>query len=164
MAEPHLTSERLRELLHYDPETGIFTWRVRASSSAQIGAVAGSPEKDGRVRITVDGKHYLAYRLAWLWVLGGWPEHQIDHEDGDPSNNRWANLREATHAQNQQNIRRAKKNSTHGFLGVTKSRDKWRCGIRLNGKYHGRCGFPTPEAAHAAYLELKRELHEFCTI
>ena len=99
-----LTAERARELLHYDPETGVFTWRVRVSSRKLAGSVAGGFFATVRYRrITVDRKTYREHRLAWLYSYGRFPEQDLDHIDCDPSNNRLANLREADKSQNQWN-------------------------------------------------------------
>lgn len=68
-----LTAERLRSLLRYDPDTGTFVWAARTSNRIKIGDVAGRPHNRGYVAIGVDGRVYLAHRLAWLWVTGNWP-------------------------------------------------------------------------------------------
>lgn len=157
-----LTSERLRELLDYDPETGVFTWRVNASSRAQVGSVAGSPKAKGYRGIRVEGRSYYEHRLAWLHIHGEWPASHMDHINGVRDDNRLVNLREATATENQQN-RIADKRNTSGVLGVSWcSRDgKWLAQIRLDGKrkYLGR--FDTVEEAGAAYAEAKKQLHRF---
>lgn len=86
-----LTVERLRELLDYDPETGVFRWK-EPRRKCRVGEVAGSLRKDGYVKIQVDGRFYQAHRLAWLCVYGVWPS-AIDHIDGNRANNAIANLR-----------------------------------------------------------------------
>ncbi|MCK9994454.1 MAG: hypothetical protein Dbin4_02974, partial [Alphaproteobacteria bacterium] len=101
MAE--LTQSRLKELLHYDPDTGVFTRRVQTSSNARVGDVAGCLHPEGYRHIQIDGKRYAAHRLAWLYMTGEWPTNQLDHLNGVRDDNRWGNLREATHGQNQQN-------------------------------------------------------------
>lgn len=158
-----VTAERLHELLDYDLLTGTFTWRVAHRGTAKAGAVAGSPGA-GYVCIRIDGRRYLAHRLAWLYVHGGWPDTQVDHINGDPTDNRLANLRMATPAQNQQNQRRARADNKCGLLGVSLCRGRWQAEIRLNGKgiYLGR--FDTPKQAHDAYLAAKARLHPFQTL
>ncbi len=154
-----LTAGRVREVLDYDPDTGVFRWMRRMGSRAPAGAVAGSLRPDGYVGIRVDRRVYFAHRLAWLIIHGAFPTDQIDHRDGHRANNRLANLRAATSEGNQQNQRRAHRNNKTGFLGVSTHRDRFQAGIRVDGgrRYLGR--FDTPEQAHAAYLDAKRQLH-----
>jgi len=162
-----LTAERLREILDYDPETGVFIWKHGARCS-WAGKTAGSLNGDGRIQIKVDGKLYLSHRLAWLYMTGKWPKDQIDHKAGDPTNNRWKNLRQADNQINCENKRKAQKNNACGILGITRiARLKikpWRAQIQTNGKGKFLGYFATPEEAHETYLRLKRELHKGCTI
>src|SRR5262249_3674854 len=98
-----LTYARLREVLDYDPETGVFRWRVCRGPRAS-GSMAGCPNSDHRIYIKIDGQNYLASPLAYLWMTGTLPDdQQVDHINRDPSDNRWINLRLATHSQNQAN-------------------------------------------------------------
>jgi hypothetical protein len=164
-AEPF--AARVRELLDYDAFTGVFVWRVRRNNNnnARQGAVAGTLNM-GYVVIAVDDRLYQAHRLAWLWTHGAWPAGHIDHIDGNKANNALANLRDVTRNVNQQNRKRAKRNSTSGFLGVSwyaPSR-KWRAQIGLAGKTWNLGLFTTPEDAHARYLAVKREIHEGNTL
>lgn len=156
-----LTQMRLKELLLYDPETGVFTWLSKPNRSIRMGDVAGCMASGYR-QIKIDGRLYRAHRLAWLYVHGKWPADQIDHINGVRDDNRIVNLREATQSQNQQN-RTANANNTSGFPGVcwSKQKRKWRSQIKLasRNKYLGI--FDTPVAAHAAYLAAKAELHTF---
>lgn len=149
-----LTAERLRELLAYDPEAGKFVRLVRTSTSVQIGDEAGYIRPVGYRAISVDGKVYLAHRLAWLHVYGCWPSEHIDHIDGNPDNNRIANLREASQPQNNANTKR-KKNNKSGFNGVSwyKPTRKWVAYCRVNGRSKNLGYFDTPAAAHAAYVD-----------
>jgi hypothetical protein len=157
MAHGILTAQRLRELLHYDPATGIFTWRIGRRSALK----AGCFRSDGYLYITVDGRQRLSHRLAWLWMTSDWPSGTIDHIDGNPSNNRFENLRDVTIAENIQNRRKARVDSKTGVLGVSfdKRRNKFRAAIKFEGRrlYLGQ--FVTAESAHAAYVEAKRRLH-----
>lgn len=160
-----VSAERLRELLHYDPETGHFT-RLVSRPHSKVGDVAGCLNNQGYHRICIDYRDYQAHRLAWLYVHGVWPAHQIDHIDLDRANNRLANLREATKAQNSQNLRDARANSKSGFLGVSQSKQagKWRARIMLDGKEYRLGRFASADLAHAAYVQAKRELHPMGTI
>ena len=160
MAEHNLTAERLRELLHYDPETGVFTWRESRHNHVRVGTIAGH-NNHGYLRIHIGDKSYGAHRLAWLHVYGKWPSDQIDHIDGKPLNNRIINLREAIHAQNVQNQYRPHTNGQSGLLGVTHSFGKWKAQINVSGKKIYLGTFESKETAHAAYLAAKRSFHGF---
>jgi hypothetical protein len=143
---------RVRELLNYDPETGLFTWRTARRGAAK-GAVAGSKRKDGYVVIRIDYVPILAHRLAWAHVTGSWPKEEIDHRNLDPSDNRLCNLRAATRSQNHAN-RHCYKTNTSGLKGVSwkKARNGWEAQIRKSGKKFFLGVFQTKEEAHAAYV------------
>ena len=155
-----LTAERVRELLHYDPETGVFLWRVRYQR-VKIGDVAGCLHPDGYIRITISRRRFYSHRLAWLHVYGEWPTAEVDHINGSRSDNRLANLRAASHSENQHNRRKKQANNRSGFLGVWPYRGKFRASIKFDGKPLHLGTFPTPEEAHAAYVAAKRRLHPF---
>ena len=156
-----ITVETLRRLLDYEPDTGIFCWRIQPSRSVKAGAVAGSVNGDGYRYITVNRKAFAAHRLAWLYTHGVWPDHQIDHINGYKTDNRIANLRDVSGTVNMQNQTRSPKNSTSGYRGVRwDKRDKrWRATIKVNRKCHHIGYFKTAEEAHAAYLAAKLRLH-----
>ena len=148
---PELTAEYLRSILHYSPETGIFTRKVRTSPRVKVGDVAGCPDGGGYMQIRVQSRLYLAHRLAWLHVYGVWPEDQLDHINRNRSDNRIANLREVTNKQNLQNAGKYSHN-TSGHSGVSwyKRDSKWIAHIRHNQKLiHLGC-FATIEEAVAA--------------
>jgi len=155
-----LTQEQLKQLLHYDPETGVFTWRVDRTGTAKAGMEAGSVHVRGNVRISVNKRYYRANRLAWLYMTGEWPTVEVDHKDTDQTNNRWANLRLATRGQNACN-RKAQKNNTSGFKGVSlyKPTGRWLAQIRIKGQHRHLGYHATPEEAHAAYCKASKELH-----
>lgn len=164
--KPELTAARLRELLHYDPETGIFTWLVHRQRH-RAGNVAGSPHSAGYVEIGVDGESYLAHRLAWLYVHGAWPAGDVDHRNGVRRDNRIVNLRDVSKVVNLQNRQGAASNNRARLLGVSRSaakRPSWFARILVDGRQKHLGSFGTPEAAHAAYLAAKRQLHEGCTL
>ena len=147
-----LTAEHLREILHYDPATGIFTWRVKPSGSVKAGDRAGSPNDRGYLGIGIDYHLHISHRLVWLYVYGEWPKKHIDHINGNTSDNRLINLREATIQQNQANSALRKDNKS-GLKGARwHSRDKcWCSSIRKNGKSRHLGYFDTAKEAHAAY-------------
>ena len=158
-SRPRLTQERLREILHYDPETGEFRWLQRMSNRAKVGDIAGSAAEGGYRRMRIAGRSYRAHQLAWLYMTGEWGRPTIDHRDRDPANNRWSNLRRATQSNNNANRRRQRDN-TSGFKGVHFDRksERWIARLGKNGRsfYLGR--FATAQAAHEAYVAAAREL------
>jgi hypothetical protein len=153
-----LTQKKLRKLLHYDEKTGVFTWLYRPTNSVHIGDIAGSPDKDGYILIHVNGQRHSAHRLAFLYMTGSFPKEDTDHKDGNPSNNAWSNLREATTTQNLRN-RRIQSNNTSGLKGIHKHKIKskwtgqWRARIKVKDKQLHLGLFDTPEAAHQAYVK-----------
>lgn len=159
-----LTAQKLRELLHYDPLTGKFTRLVRTSNRINIGDEAGSFNAKGYRQIYLGGLNYRANRLAWLYMTGEWPVNVVDHINGNRSDDRWSNLRDVPSFVNQQNYKGARKDSKTGLLGVTFTKGRYTARIRVAGKYLSIGSFPTPELAHSAYLEMKRKVHEGCTI
>lgn len=154
-----LTQERLRELLDYDPETGVFRNKV-ARSNVPAGSVAGSLTQSGYVRISVDDVSYRAHRLAWLWMTGEWPRAFVDHRDTDKANNRWSNLREASKSQNGAN-RPVQANSRSKLKGAhfTKANGKWMSLIQHHGRKLYLGYFPTAEEAHAAYAAAAKNIY-----
>jgi hypothetical protein len=171
MAKADLTAARLRELLNYDPDTGLFTWRInigcghrRAQIKRRIGDLAGYANTYGYVMIGIEGREYRAHRLAWLYMTGEWPGGLIDHDNREKADNRWVNLREADKSLNAQNVLRAWSSSRTGLQGVSYQANGYFARIRLRGKvtYLGR--FKSADEAHAAYLAAKRCLHEGVTV
>lgn len=161
-----LTQERLKELLHYNPETGILVWISNSGSRGNYnaGAVAGGKHKCGYLHTHIDRKAYLIHRLAWLYVYGHFPPHHIDHINGVRCDNRISNLRLATESENAQNRRLPQKNNKIGMIGVSKHRGRYRASISMNKKWHFLGSFDTSEEASKAYLKAKRLLHLRCTI
>lgn len=159
-----LTQKRLKELLTYDPDTGVFVWAV-SRGSVKKGDAAGKV-CDGYRRIQINGMLHTAHRLAFLFMTGAFPDEVIDHINVDPLDNRWANLRIDSCRQNNQNRKYPQRNNTSGFLGVSMCRRSclWVAQIKYDRKVHKLGLFGTPEEAHAAYLVAKRKHHSFCTI
>ena len=114
-----ITQKQLKELLYYDPKTGVFTWRVSTNSRAPVGSVAGCSDNKGYRLIGIGGKSYKAHRLAFLYMTGSFPENQVDHINHDPADNRWENLRNVTNFENGRNQSLHKRNKT-GVPGIEK--------------------------------------------
>lgn len=156
-----LTAERLRELLKYDPETGLFTWIAFRGSRAPAGGVAGTKHHSGYLQVKIDGRLYLSHRLAWLYMTGEWPAHQVDHDERDGGDNAWAGLRGASSSQNSAN-RAVQSNNKLGIKGVNVHRGMFRAGIQVDGKYKHLGYFQTVAEASAAYaVAAKKYFGEF---
>lgn len=166
MSEKHLrlTHERLLHLLSYDPASGAFAWKNPSARRVKVGGVAGTPDGHGYIQIQLDGVIHKAHRLAWFYVTGEYPSAEIDHRDGNRSNNAWANLRLATSRLNRQNIRRPRSDASLRTIGVQRDGRRFRAKIQVDGRqiYLGR--FDSEEAAGQAYLNAKRHLHDYCEI
>lgn len=134
MAVDVIGQEALRRVLHYCPETGEFTWLVKASFRIPAGSKAGGTNSEGYVLINVQGRRYSAHRLAFIYMTGELPKQQVDHINGNRADNRWANLREVSHLENTRNLRKPKTN-TSGIVGVG-----WVPGIRRWQAKIGRRG------------------------
>jgi len=158
-------ADRLKRAVSYDPATGLFH-RVKNSSWARAGDIAGCTTGRGYVEFNVLGRLHRANRLAWLYVHGAWPAGQIDHRDGDKSNNAITNLRDVSNRTNSENRRGPNKNNSTGLLGVRlhKASGKYEARIRVDGKLKYLGLHNTPEVAHGAYLEAKRTHHQGNTL
>lgn len=171
MASATSIARRVRELFSYDPLTGVFIRRVRLAQRHQVGDRADFLVTGGRLkgyrRVSFDSKRYLAHRVAWLYVHGVWPSQEIDHRNTMKGDNRMRNLRDVPPVTNAENCRRSRVTNKIGLLGVYKpypDAKKWVARIQVAGKgCHIGC-FSTPEAAHEAYVQTKRRLHEGCTL
>ena len=162
MAKADLTAARLRELFDYNPETGILVRKANSRRTDLIGKpVLGKPMVDGHLQVAVDGKRYLAHRLAWLHFYGRWPDAVIDHINGNPADNRIANLRDVSQAVNSQNRNGAQSNNKVGALGVNKIPSGYRARIKPRGAKAINLGvFRTLEEAQEAYRYAKQLVHE----
>ena len=156
--------EAIINLLRYCPEVGgpCLVWKVSKRSHIKENMMAGSKAKEGYWQVQINKKNYPAHRVVYFLCTGLWPIAQIDHIDGNPSNNRIENLREATVQENGQN-RKLNINNCSGYQGVTfsKSTNKWQSQIKANGSYKYLGVFITAEEAHEAYKMAKREFHQF---
>ena len=155
-----ITQSELKELLHYDPETGIFHWLKSTTRSVKAGYVAGGKNHKGYVRIGVNKKRYLAHRLAWLYVYGYFPKYDVDHINTIPFDNRISNLREATTPQNQHNVKMSKANKS-GVKGVCfdRSRKKWMAQLQVNTKKIRLGRFDNIDDAEKAVKEAREKYH-----
>jgi hypothetical protein len=151
-----LTQERLRELIDYDPITGIALWRIRRGglpAGSRVGTIAkakrSSPYRMVSLKEETSGKKVFSH-IVFFYMTGQWPTEEIDHENGDTLDDRWENLRESTRSQNEAN-RGARRNSKSGIKGVFLLQGRYRAEIYRNGvrKYLGT--FDNPEQARAAY-------------
>ncbi len=154
-----IKSYEVREWLDYEPKTGVFRWRRKPKRwSINVGDVAGFDQKTGHRAITIQGRSYYAHRLAWLWMTGEWPAGQIDHRDLNPANNRWENLREATHSQNNMN-HRVRRDSATGLKGVVAHRGRFLARITADKRTRHLGTFRTAAEAHAAYRAAVETVH-----
>lgn len=158
MATAYLTAQQLREVLHYDPETGQFSWSPHYHGGRLRGKPVGHVSVEtGHVNIRVFKRSYEAHRLAWLYMTGVWPENTVDHENRVPHDNRWKNLRDATMTQQRQN-QKMRKDNRHGYRGLElHTSGLWRVRIGLNGKRIQVGYFKTPEEAMQAREQAERD-------
>lgn len=172
MKAHEITVDQVREMFDYDPITGLLTWRSdrrcgRGRVSARAGSEAGTQRPTGYRLVNIGGMPMLTHRLAWLHFHGQWPSYDIDHINGDPSDNRLCNLRDVPHQINLQNMRRSTKGRKHGSLMGTAwhaKTGKWRALIKVEGHQRSLGYFVTEELAHKAYVEAKRRFHGGCTL
>lgn len=170
MADSRLPLDVIKQLVSYDPATGRFYrlgWRYhgrRFFAFDESREVAGT-NGHGYVQLRLEGETVLGHRLAWFMVHGEWPD-TIDHINGNKADNRIANLRNCTQADNCQNIRAPKSHNSTGFLGVSfdKGRGKFVAAFGIGGKRKVIGRFDSAEEAHQRYLEAKREHHAFATV
>jgi hypothetical protein len=151
--------ERLNQLLNYDPETGIFRWKIFRRWSAKVGDIAGFISSKGYRKISVDGVDFSAHRLAWKMFYNEEPNFQIDHIDRNKDNNKINNLRLVTNQENQRNVD-LQKNNKSGFKGVyfNKKQQKWIARIGFNYKKINLGTFETPTDAYNAFIEAEKAL------
>lgn len=154
MNKPIPSAARVRELLDYDPKSGLLTWKSDRSN-IRAGTEAGC-RKRTYILVSIDDCVYRAHQIIWLWVTGEWPANFIDHRDLDKKNNRWTNLRLANKSQNMAN-RGPQVNTSSGLKGAHRYRagekygKPWQAGIQVMGRSIHLGHFRTAEEAHAAY-------------
>lgn len=153
-----ITLEELRKQLHYDPDTGEFRWLTKPHRNG--GTRKNNPAgylNAGYRFIRLNGRQYPVHRLAWLYMTGSWPTEQIDHRDCNRENNRWENLREATHSQNSMNRGRMK---PHRMKGTWYNRRQGKYVAEIYKDKERRClgYFETELEAHQAYMAAATEL------
>jgi hypothetical protein len=161
-----LTADRVRYLLHYNPETGHFVWLLDRSGTKRAGRRAGCLRPDGYRFIATDGGGYYEHRLAWLYVTGEWPAARLDHINGQRDDNRFENLRVASLSENMRN-RKTNYTSTTGLKGVQPRKSgRWAARIMVDGGRRIHIGtFDTAEEAHAAYCVAAERHHgEFARV
>lgn len=147
-----LTTERLRELLDYCPETGLFRWKADRRGGCKAGDVAGIKHAKGYRFIKIDQNRYSAHRLAWFYVTGRWPSECVDHINRERDDNRFSNLREATWSENRMNT------SAIGVKFYAKS-GKWMAYIGSGGQRRYLGMFETRAAALLARKEAALKYH-----
>jgi hypothetical protein len=168
--EALITAEYVRSILEYFPDTGVLLWRYRDDASPQwngryAGKRAGTLRQDGYRRIRINKLCYLEHRLAFLYMTGSWPEHEVDHRDPSaPGDNRWSAIRPATSAQNNANTRGVSGRALPKGVYL-RYRRRFQAQICAGGKKQYLGSYASPEAAQAAYAKAARALHgEFARI
>lgn len=150
-----LTQKRLRQVLSYDSETGVFTW-VRGS---MVGKVAGTlHDSRGFLKVSIDGKRYMLHRLAWLWMTGAMPRSNVEHHDGNHSNNRWANL--VAGDRMQKTAHREPRRIATDIDGVWSVADRFEAVINIDGQTLNIGDFATAEEAQLAITTVLRRARE----
>lgn len=160
---PLVSVDRLKQVLDYNPDTGIFIWKIQLSPKGPVGKVAGTVRPNGYRFITIDGSAFAAQRLAWLYVCGEWPTNLMDHKNRVRDDNRFDNLRDVRHLQNRHNTgTKANSNSKTGVLGaIQRPSGKFFSRISHPGKRAQYLGtFDTAEEAHSAFMAAKAKYHE----
>lgn len=159
-----ITHELVRELLDYDPETGLFTWRhrpfaVRGWNTKYAGTNAGTLMPIGYIYVSIFKYRAYGHRLAVFWMTGEWPPHEVDHINGQKADNRWTNLRLATHEQNIQHRVTHNKNSRSGRKGVFPvAHNRWKAAIIYKGYYINLGNYKDIDEAESVYKKAEKDL------
>lgn len=154
------TPERLKEVLRYDRKHGHLYWRVATSNRVKVGDKAGSIQKNGYIKVYVDGKNLWAHRVCWAIATGVWPLEDIDHENRIHYDNRFRNLRDVTVSINMHNQREIERKSKSALIGAVfdKRSGKYISKFQLDGKSHHLGIFTSPLEAHQTVMSKKKEL------
>jgi hypothetical protein len=154
----NIDCNQLREILEYQPETGLFFWKKKRNGIS-VGQLAGGKDRDGYIRIRIDNVKYAAHRLAWMYIHNDFPKNFIDHINGIKSDNRICNIRDVTRSENMQNL--FKPQGRNIYIGVYKNQNAntWYSKIEINGKQIRLGIFKTPEEANIAYKKAKLIYH-----
>jgi len=155
-----LTQEMLKNIIHYSPETGIFTW-AKPRQGIKITDKVGTLKPNGYILILINSKLYRAHRLAWLYMTSNWPENDIDHINGKRDDNRFCNLREATKEQNNWN-KKVRKDSTTGIKNVLyyPKYETYYVKITANKVSHTFGPFKTKDEAAKIAKQKRAEIHK----
>jgi hypothetical protein len=156
-----ITADRAREVFSYDAETGVITRKVDGLKSKKGDVVSGAGNSRGYKRASLDGERFYLHRLVWLLHYGHWPKQEIDHIDGDRSNNAIKNLRDVSHSVNMHNLKSPMSRNKAGYLGVSPASwcDRYQATIFVDGRHNHLGYFDDPKDAHKRYMEAKKELH-----
>ena len=155
-----LTAERLRDLIHYDPKSGIMTRRT-GRPGVRAGSTAGSRSRSGYVCVSIDGRSYRRSRLAWLYMTGSWPTHEMDHRNGDKEDDRFSNLREATRVENCRNTRPWSRHGVKGVCYHARRRERnWEASVWADSRRKSLGYFGTKAEAAAAAEAANEKLHQ----
>lgn len=150
-----LTQKRLREVLHYDPQTGIFTF----VKGRRKGKIAGAQhDARGLLKVSIDNRRYLLHRLAWLWMTGALPRWNVEHINGDRSDNRWANLRQGERDLKLEH--RAPLREPTGIKGVWQIEDRFEAMVEIAGVTMNLGGFATAEEAAGAIARVHQRARD----
>ena len=153
-----ITQDRLKQLATYDPETGLFVCaQNRKGSKNKVGDALGSPCKSGHIEIQLDGRRYLAHRLAFLAMTGSMPVGVVDHINRKPADNRWSNLRDVTQVENGHNQNRDSRRNSTGFVGVHRWKGRYRAKLVVGQRQIHLGTFDDLSTAAAAYRAAKQE-------
>lgn len=166
MRHTDLTYELVREYLHYDAETGSFMWIKKPCNRIVVGSSAGYMRPDGYKMLGLFGGPYLYHRVAWLWMTGKEAPSDIDHIDGNPSNNIFSNLRLASRSENSMNRKLSgdNKSGLKGAMWVAKDK-RWYGRITLNRRGYHLGSYDCPAAAHFAYqIAADKKFGEFARV
>jgi len=153
MSHNYPSSERIRDLFNYDPDTGVLTWKMASSVYGErfVGKVAGSTNREGYRTVKIDRCKYQVSWVVWIYVTGKEPENEIDHKNLNRGDDRFDNLRESTRSQNCSNKSVFFKKNRYGFRGVKKNWNKFSAVICVDQKEHCLGVYDTPEDAARAY-------------